>query len=236
MSTLVRCIQGQDDRLIDLAHLDPQDFALIRSLRGEIRRHDRILLCQQAPVDDEGAEMFVRLVGNRFWAVHFRGSICTSDHEIAEESVEHRRQKDYWQRAAEDAGYPVAQELHTGRGTILDVAIDGPYRTGIEVQLGHRAKAGQVPDHQVIRRGLAAGVVPRLRPHPALVHRGTGARLQQAGLDVPPPGESGRSAGPALDDSDLLHPQHLGLLPSRRPPPQQTHPPAAGVRSNAPQP
>ncbi|MFI9455023.1 hypothetical protein [Amycolatopsis sp. NPDC052450] len=134
MSTLVRYIRGEDDRLIDLAHLNSRDFELIRSLRGEIRRHDRILLCQQAPVDDDGAEMFVRLVGDRYWAVHFRGSSCTSDHEIAEESVEHRRQKDYWQRAAEDAGYPVTQERRTGRGTILDVAIDGPYRTGIEVQ------------------------------------------------------------------------------------------------------
>lgn len=134
MSTLVRYINGQDDRLIDLAHLNPQDAALIRSLRGEIRRHDRILLCQQAPVDDEGAEMFVRLVEGKYWAAHFPGSACTSDHEIAEESVEHRLQKDYWQRAAEDAGYAVTQELHTGRGTVLDVAIDGPYRTGIEVQ------------------------------------------------------------------------------------------------------
>jgi hypothetical protein len=134
MSTLVRYIHGQVDRLIDLAHLDSRDFALIRSLRGEIRRHDRILLCQQAPADDEGAEMFVRLTGDRYWAVHFRGSSCTSEHEIAEESVEHRRQKDYWQRAAEDAGYPVTQEHRTGRGTILDVAIDGPHRTGIEVQ------------------------------------------------------------------------------------------------------
>jgi hypothetical protein len=134
MSTLVRYIHGQDDRLIDLAHLNPQDFELIKSLRGEIRRHDRILLCQQAPVDDEGAEMFVRLVGDRYWAVHFPGSSCTSDQEIAEESVEHRRQKDYWQRAAEAAGDPVTQEHRTGRGTILDVAIDGTYRTGIEVQ------------------------------------------------------------------------------------------------------
>ena len=52
-------------------------------------------LCQQAPVD---AEMFVRLFDDRYRAVHFRGSTCTSDHEIAEESVEHRRQKGYWQR------------------------------------------------------------------------------------------------------------------------------------------
>ncbi|MFD2422757.1 hypothetical protein, partial [Amycolatopsis pigmentata] len=50
------------------------------------------------------------------------------------ESDEHRRQKDYWQRAAEDAGYQASQELRTGNGTILDVAIEGPRRTGIEVQ------------------------------------------------------------------------------------------------------
>ncbi|WP_037305572.1 hypothetical protein [Amycolatopsis orientalis] len=134
MSTLVRYSKDGDDRLIDLAELNPIDYELIKGLRGEINRGDRILLCQQALADDEGAEMFVRLRGGRYWAAHFPGSGCAGQHEIARESDEHRWQKEYWQRAAEDAGYRVTQEYRTGRGTVLDVAIDGPYRTGIEVQ------------------------------------------------------------------------------------------------------
>lgn len=50
------------------------------------------------------------------------------------ESSEHRRQKDYWQRAAEDAGYRTSQEVRTGAGMILDVAIDAHAERGIEVQ------------------------------------------------------------------------------------------------------
>ncbi len=134
MSTLVRYMRAGEDRLLDLATLTPEDLTLIEGLRGAIDRGDRVLLCQQAPENDDGAEMFVRLRGGRFWAVHFPGSSCKEQHAIGGESDEHRRQKEYWQRAAEDAGYRVLTEHPTGRGTVLDVAIDGPYRTGIEVQ------------------------------------------------------------------------------------------------------
>jgi hypothetical protein len=133
MSTFV--LYTPENRLLDLAVLNERDFALISSLHGEIGRGDRILLCQQRTgKDSDGAEMFVRLRNNRYFAVHFAGGECTQTHEIARESDEHRRQKDYWQRAAEDAGYRASQEFRTGAGTILDVAIDGPRRTGIEVQ------------------------------------------------------------------------------------------------------
>ncbi|WP_372665839.1 hypothetical protein [Amycolatopsis kentuckyensis] len=132
MSTLV--LYTPQNRLLDLARLTERDFALISSLQYKIKRGDRILLCQRAAHEDEGAEMFVRLKKGRYAAVHFRGSACTQTHEISVESPEHRRQKDYWQRAAEDAGYRTSQEVRTGAGTILDVAIDGPRRTGIEVQ------------------------------------------------------------------------------------------------------
>jgi hypothetical protein len=66
--------------------------------------------------------------------VHFPGSGCAEKHAIARESDEHRIQKEYWQRAAEDAGYRATQEKRTGAGTILDVTISGPRPTGIEVQ------------------------------------------------------------------------------------------------------
>ncbi|MBO0884539.1 MAG: hypothetical protein J2P17_30240, partial [Mycobacterium sp.] len=133
MSTLVW--YAPEDRPLDLAKLNAGDYDLVCSLHRQIARGDKVLLCQQAEVgDDERAEMFVRLKAGRYSAVHFSGSDCTQNHVIARESDEHRRQKDYWHRAGEDAGYRVFQEFRTGAGTILDVAIDGPRHTGIEVQ------------------------------------------------------------------------------------------------------
>jgi hypothetical protein len=78
--------------------------------------------------------MFIRQHRGQYWAVHFSGSGCGSTHAISRESDEHRRQKDYWQRAAQDAGHPAAQEFRTTSNTILDVAIMGRRHTGIEVQ------------------------------------------------------------------------------------------------------
>ncbi len=133
MSTFV--LHTATNRMLDLAQLSEQDYILISSMRGQIRHGDRVLLCQAAAAgDDEGAEMYIKQRNDRYFAAHFPGSGCTQVHEIARESDEHRRQKDYWQRAAEEAGYQASQELRTGNGTILDVAIEGPRRTGIEVQ------------------------------------------------------------------------------------------------------
>lgn len=131
MSTLVRF--GPDGRVLDLAKLSSDDYALIRSLHGEIRRGQRVLNCLQSTASADAAEMYIRAVNDRYWAVHFAGG-AHGEHEIALETDEHRRQKDYWCRAAEDGGYSVAKELSTGGGTVLDVAIDGPRRTGVEVQ------------------------------------------------------------------------------------------------------
>lgn len=133
MSTFV--LHTPTNRVLNLAQLSEQDFILISSMRGQIRNGDRTLVCQEATAGDiEGTEMYIKQRNGRYFAAHFPGSVCVQDHEIAKESDEHRRQKDYWQRAAEDAGYPTSQEHRTGNGTILDVAIDGPRRTGIEVQ------------------------------------------------------------------------------------------------------
>lgn len=49
-------------------------------------------------------------------------------------SDEHKRQQEYWAEAGSRAGYPTDVEVSTGNGTRLDVAIDGPVRTAIEVQ------------------------------------------------------------------------------------------------------
>ncbi|HEX6347112.1 hypothetical protein [Umezawaea sp.] len=132
MSTPV--LYTPQNRRLDLSRLDGRDFALIRSLHRQIRRGDRTLLCLRAATGG-GAEMHVRVRDGRYWAVHFPGGDCGLErHRISRESDEHRRQKDYWQRAAEDAGYRAWQEHRTEANTILDVAIEGPRRTGVEVQ------------------------------------------------------------------------------------------------------
>lgn len=130
VSTLVR--YTPTNRVLDLACLNSADYELIGSLHNEIGRGDRTLICLQAGSGDAG-EMYIRLRGGQYWAVHFAGGGHGS-HEVARESDEHRQQKDYWQRAAQDAGYEASTEHSTGRGTILDVAITGPRKTGVEIQ------------------------------------------------------------------------------------------------------
>lgn len=131
MSTLVR--YTPEDRILDLAKLSRSDYELISSLHGNVVRGRGTLICLQSSVNDQAAEMFIRLIKGKYWAVHFRGG-AHGRHEISLETDEHRRQKDYWYRAAEEAGYRASKEFRTGGGTILDVAINGPRRTGIEVQ------------------------------------------------------------------------------------------------------
>ncbi|TDP97942.1 hypothetical protein [Labedaea rhizosphaerae] len=133
MTTDVRFVP--DDRQLDLSRLSPADFALIAALHGQIDRGDRVLLCLR-PAQDGADEMYIRKRGDTFWAAHFPGG-GHGDHEIRLESDEHRRQKDYWCRAATDAGFEAEQEFRTAGKTVLDVAIKGPCQTGVEVQRSH---------------------------------------------------------------------------------------------------
>lgn len=131
MSTLVQ--YTPEDRVLDLAKLSRSDYELICSLHLNVVRGQGTLICLQSSANGDAAEMHIRLSGGKYWAVHFAGG-AHGEHEISVETDEHRRQKDYWHRAAEDAGYRASKEFRTGGGTVLDVAIDGPRRTGIEVQ------------------------------------------------------------------------------------------------------
>lgn len=131
MSTWVR--YAPEDRELDLSCLARADYDLIRSLHGEIHKGQGILICLSVPSDRAAGEMYVRKQNGMYWAVHFAGEGHGS-HEITVESDEHRRQKDYWYRAAQDAGYEASKELRTGKGTVLDVAIRGERQTGVEIQ------------------------------------------------------------------------------------------------------
>lgn len=132
MATVV--LYTPEGREIDLSRLSRTDYDLVCSLHQQIRRGQRILLCQEPSATPEEQEMLIRKKNGRYWAAHFPGGGHGCSHPVVRESDEHRRQKDYWTRAAEHAGFEVSQEFRTGRGTILDVAIHGPRNTGVEVQ------------------------------------------------------------------------------------------------------
>jgi hypothetical protein len=131
MSTWVR--YAPENRELDLSRLAPTDYELISGLHGEIRQGDATLLCLQASSDQASAEMYIRRKCGMYWAVHFPG-YGHGPHAITMESDEHRRQKDYWCRAAQDVGFDATTEFRTGKGTVLDVAIRGNRHTGVEIQ------------------------------------------------------------------------------------------------------
>ncbi|QFZ21813.1 hypothetical protein [Saccharothrix syringae] len=118
-----------EDRELDLSSLSAADHLLISSLVGRIGPGDRVLVCLE-PDDAEQDEMYVEERFGRYYAVHFEGG----QHVVALESDEHKLQKEYWHRAAEDAGFRSDTGLGTGTGTVLDVAIHGPTRTGVELR------------------------------------------------------------------------------------------------------
>lgn len=126
MSTLARL----DGTIVDLSALTPSEMARIAELHGNIKRDDRALEC----MEPGGGEMFLRRVGDRYHAVHFSGSHCNGNHTVTPETDEHKRQKDYWCRAADSAGYEAVPEYKTAGGTRVDVLVKGPVLVGAEVQ------------------------------------------------------------------------------------------------------
>jgi hypothetical protein len=124
-----------ENRDLQLDKLSAADFELITSLHGEIKRGERTLICR---VNGNNGEMFVRRYasdsGDIYRAVHFAGG-AHGPHPIALETVEHRRQKDYWARAAADSGYAADLEVPVNGAGVMDVVISGgDVPTDIEVQ------------------------------------------------------------------------------------------------------
>lgn len=213
MSTLV--LYTPENRLLDLAALDDQDFALITSLHGRIGRDDRVLLCRRVSADDDGAAMFIRLRRGRYSAVHFRGAGCAVPHRISRESDEHRRQKDYWRRAAEDAGYRTSLEFRTGVGTVLDVAIEGPRRTGIEVR--HSALDTTLAKSRTTR-SFGAGWLPVWfldSDHtPEWFHQVPSVGCNHLTWSSLPPRRSATAYGPSRFTAELCTTSNFGTCPA----------------------
>jgi hypothetical protein len=84
--------------------------------------------------DGSNPGLFLKKIGGQWRAVHYEASTCEAIRLPAPMSDEHKRQAEYWARAAEDAGYRAEAERSLSTGTRPDVLIHGPVETGIEVQ------------------------------------------------------------------------------------------------------
>ena len=95
--------------------------------------------------------LFLQKRGGEWWAIHYETGDCRSHRLPAPMSDEHKRQTEYWARAAQDAGWHVELEHSLGTGTRPDALIYGPVKTGVEVQ-----RSAMTPSRAVVRTGKAA--------------------------------------------------------------------------------
>jgi len=99
--------------------------------------------------------LFPQKRGGQWWAIHYAKGTCKSYRLPAPMSDEHKRQTEYWARAAEDAGWRVEFEHALTTGTRPDALIHGPVITGIEVQRSAMTATNAVTR---TKKAAAAGV------------------------------------------------------------------------------
>jgi hypothetical protein len=95
--------------------------------------------------------LFLRKVDGQWWAAHYEEGSCRDHRLPAPMSDEHKRQTEYWARAAQDAGWRVDLEHSLATGTRPDALIHGPVLTGVEVR-----RAAMTPSSAVTRTAKAA--------------------------------------------------------------------------------
>ena len=78
--------------------------------------------------------LFLKKVDGQWWAYHYERGACRPERLPSPMSDEHKRQTEYWARAAQDAGWQVELEHSLSTGTRPDALIRGPITTGVEVQ------------------------------------------------------------------------------------------------------
>jgi hypothetical protein len=88
--------------------------------------------------------LFLKKIDGNWWAAHYEAGPCPSYRIPAPMSDEHKRQAEYWARAAEDSGWRVEMERTLRTGTRPDVLIHGSMATGVEVQRSPMTAAGAV--------------------------------------------------------------------------------------------
>ena len=142
-----------DDIVIDLAAADlghPDAYEIIARYYEQRRRGDQrfsnsspAFTCEKHQ-DGSNPGLFIKKINGQWWAVHYEAATCGRIRFPAPMSDEHKRQAEYWARAAEDAGYRTELERGLTTGTRPDVLIHGPVRTGVEVQRSPMTAAGAV--------------------------------------------------------------------------------------------
>jgi hypothetical protein len=149
-----------DDIVIDLSEPDLGHPDALDILQRHYRQSERPSMgfSQVNPaficLDHEGGTnpgLFLQKRNGEWWARHYEKGACRSHRLPAPMSDEHKRQTEYWTRAAEDVGWRVELEhtLHTG--TRPDALIHGRVTTGIEVQ-----RSSMTASRSVARTGKAA--------------------------------------------------------------------------------
>jgi hypothetical protein len=99
--------------------------------------------------------MFLQRRQGEWWAYHFEKGECRNLPVPAPMSDEHKRQAEYWVRAAQDAGWRAETEHNLPTGTRPDVLIHGPVVTGVEVQRSSMTRTGAV---ERTKKAAQAGV------------------------------------------------------------------------------
>jgi hypothetical protein len=158
VKSLIRYVP--EDIMIDLGEddLDPGAAEILfRHYRQAVRRFTRSSPAFTCERHQGGSNpgLFLKRIGGQWWAVHYEASECRPIRLPAPMSDEHKRQAEYWARAAQDAGYQAEFEARLSTRTRPDVLIHGPAETGIEVQRSPMTAAGAV---ERTRRAAAAGV------------------------------------------------------------------------------
>jgi hypothetical protein len=143
----------------DLGHPDGRAI-IARHHRQSTRKsmgfsRDNPAFACRAHIGGTNPGLYIKNIGGEWWAAHYESGACPSRRIPAPMSDEHKRQTDYWARAAEDAGWAVDLEHPLPTGTRPDALIFGTVLTGVEVQRSSMTAAGAITR---TKRAAAAGV------------------------------------------------------------------------------
>ena len=155
-------IYTPENREINLADPGEADYAMIAALHDQRPpRGSRILLCKRAGFADR--EMIIRLNPGSlsdYHAAHYPGEGHEGGHPISRpETDEHKRQKEYWRRAATDAGLTVAKEVFIRGAGTMDVVITGDGLIPTDVEVQHSPEQARLIKRRTLRYH-AAGYLP----------------------------------------------------------------------------
>lgn len=175
-------------------------------------------------LDGTNPGLFIKRIRDEWWAVHYEQGRCRSYQLPAPMSDEHKRQTEYWVRAAEDAGWRAETEHTLPTGIRPDALIHGPVPTGLEVQRYHMKPAVAVNKN---RKAFLAGVnnvwfsTPATAPKwawrvPTVLNREMGIPGEGHPWDRLPPRRSVTSAGLRVIRAARCSQDNFGRCPHGR--------------------